>query len=110
MGEDPVPGGQDVEVPPQHAHRNPSIAQYFQYSQFSGPGVFGLASAALARLPRSTGSSGSSAAPVKACPSTARRLRLEVRFAREREDFSNNRSNACMPYLAASGREQLPRG
>jgi len=30
IGEVAVPGGQELEVPPQQAHRNPSIAQYFQ--------------------------------------------------------------------------------
>jgi hypothetical protein len=27
IGEGAVPGGQEVAVPPQHAHRKPSIAQ-----------------------------------------------------------------------------------
>ena len=36
IGEAAVPGGQEVEVPPQHAHRKPSIAQYFQQTAARG--------------------------------------------------------------------------
>ena len=88
IGEGAVPGGHEVDVPPQQEHRKPSIAQYFQYSQLSGLSAPGFACAACARLPRSTGSSGSSAAPVSSWPSDARRLRREVRRASEREELS----------------------
>jgi len=86
-GEVAVPGGQELEVPPQHEHRKPSIAQYFQYSQLSG--LSGLASLPQARPPRSTGNSGRSAAPVSSWPREASRLRREVRRASEREECSN---------------------
>src|ERR1700760_2470756 len=98
MGDDWVPGGQEVDVPPQQAHRKPSMAQYFQYSQFCSSAV-GFAtgeSADCARAVRSSGSSGRRAAPVNTCPSDANRLRREVRFANERADFSNTRSKECI--------------
>src|SRR5476649_1114012 len=102
MGDIAVPAGQECELPPQHEHRKPSIAQYFQYSQFCGSllallcGAGAAASgpvAASARLMRSMGSNGSNIVPVRTCPSTATKLRREVRCASEREDFSNRRSS-----------------
>src|SRR5579872_4185676 len=100
MGEGCVPGGHELEVPPQQEHRNPSMAQYFQYSQLCGssttfPAVGAVpepclagAAGVCARADRSTGSSGSSAAPVNIRPTEANRLRREVRFAMERAEFS----------------------
>src|SRR5579863_3121318 len=85
------------------------MAQYFQYSQCSGPGALPLLSAALARLARSIGNSGSSAAPVSACPSAAMRLRREVRWARERAERSNSRSMVRMRFWPSRG-QQLPGG
>src|ERR1700722_3010035 len=110
MGEGVVPGGQEFDEPPQQEHRNPSTAQYFQYSQLKGssaaallalPGVLGAlgsaASAASAREERSTGSSGINAAPVRIFPSVASMLRREVCRASERDEFSNRRSSERIP-------------
>src|SRR6516225_2511564 len=108
MGEGAVPGGQDAEVPPQHEHRKPSMAQYFQYWQSSGLSARGLVSAACARLARSTGSNGSRAAPVSSCPSDASRLRREVRCASERVERSNIRSSVRIMHPVASGIEHHP--
>ena len=102
IGEGVVPGGHELDVPPQHEQRNPSTAQYFQYSQLCGsaaalPLPFSAGSAASAREERSMGSKGMSAAPVRSLPSAASRLRREVRCARERDDFSNNSSIERIP-------------
>src|ERR1700685_1020576 len=101
-----VPGGQACELPPQHEHRKPSIAQYFQYSQLCGSSLGALCAPsesggdvlASARLARSIGSNGSSIEPVSACPSSAMKLRREVRCASEREDLSNKRSSGCITF------------
>src|ERR1700681_3737339 len=106
-----VPGGQVCELPPQQEHRKPSIAQYFQYSQFCGSSTPALCAplatdlwgsaaagpevAVSAPLTRSIGSSGSRIEPVSTWPSSATKLRREVRCASEREDFSNKRSSGC---------------
>src|SRR5580698_4342805 len=122
MGEGVVPGGQELAEPPQQEHRNPSTAQYFQYSQLMGSsvgvlravlplpwiGVCGVAgpvpSAASAREERSTGSSGTSAAPIRIWPSVASRLRREVCRAREREECSNKRSSERIPVSSRNCR------
>src|SRR5256886_15773012 len=103
MGELAVPGGQELEVPPQHEHRKPSMAQYFQYSQVSGPPD--LASHAHARPPRSTGNSGTSTAPVNTWPREASSLRREMLRACEREGGSKRRSSerTVCPWFRESG-------
>src|ERR1700676_1819645 len=123
MGDIAVAGGQECELPPQQEHRKPSIAQYFQYSQFCGSllallcaalaadlcGVGAAPSgapAASARLMRSIGSNGSKIVPVSTWPSTATKLRREVRCANERDDFSNKRSSGCIAL--ASGIQEQP--
>src|ERR1044072_9095495 len=111
MGDFCVPGGQEVDVPPQQAHRKPSIAQYFQYWQFcssavgcaTGPGVAGV----WARAVRSMGSNGSRATPVSTRPSEASRLRREVRCASRRADFSQTTSST---RIATSRVQQQLRG
>ena len=90
MGEGAAPGGQELEVPPQQEQRNPSIAQYFQYSQLSRAVGLGLAfrgapSGAVDRQQRQQRGAGEHLAR-----GAASRLRREVRRASEREECSNS--------------------
>src|ERR1700691_2247678 len=117
MSDMSVPGGHIDAEPPQHPHRNPSIAQCRQYSQVEGspgsagppearpaggapPGVAPPGGAAppglLASAPRATGSSGTVPAPSSREPRPANTLRRDIRRASERAELSKNASNHFM--------------
>src|ERR1700722_3010709 len=103
MSDMSVPGGHIDCEPPQHPHKNPSIAQCLQYSQVEGaPGSAPPAGAAppgLASAPRATGSSGTIPAPSSMEPRPASTLRRDVRRASDRAELSKNASNHFMTLL-----------
>src|SRR5579863_6478347 len=100
MNDMSVPGGHIDCEPPQHPHRNPSIAQCRQYSQDEGsPGSappVGTGAPPAGAAPRATGSRGSIPAPSSTDPSPASTLRRDVRRASDRAEFSKYASNHFM--------------
>src|SRR4030088_719128 len=110
-----VPGGHIDCEPPQHPHRKPSTAQCRQYSQDeASPGsALGAAAPAaapgLVSAPRATGSNGTAVAPKRKDPRPASTLRLDVRRASARAEFSDNASNHFMNHSPRDGGGPLKR-